>query len=114
MASDGLFELRTCRSAPGKLDSVVARIGGVGSEILVAHGGEVIGLWSAPDPDDPTTGTVVYICNFPSRAAADETWDGFHRDERWLAARAATETEGPIIVSAQSLFMIPTDLSPGN
>jgi hypothetical protein len=112
MASDGLFQLRTCRSEPGKLGSVIARIGGIGREILTKHGAEVTGLWSAPDSDDPTTGTVVYICKFASRADADAVWDAFHTDERWIEGRIASEADGPIIASSESLYMRPTDFSP--
>ena len=111
MANDRIFELRTYRSSPGNLQALSDRFRDDTIGFFAEHGIAVTGFWLAPDDADQTTGTVVYICEFESREFADAAWEAFRSDERWLSARAASEVNGPLTSSVESMFMYPTEFS---
>jgi hypothetical protein len=81
-------------------------------QLFSEHGIEVVGFWSAHDPDDATTGTLVYVCTYPSRAAADAAWKSFVDNPEWQRAKSESETDGSLTSSVESLYMDPTDFSP--
>ena len=112
MANDRMFELRTYRSSPGNLQALSSRFRDHVLSLFSEHGISVTGFWIAPDEDDVTTGTIVYICDFPSREAATAAWAGFLADQRWKSVRATSEANGPLTSSVASKFMSPTDYSP--
>jgi hypothetical protein len=109
--ADRVFELRTYRSAPGKLDALKARFRDHTLGFFADHGIDVAVFLEAADEADPTTGTLVYLCTYPSREAAATAWAAFQIDERWRAARAASEVDGPLTASVESLYCSPTDFS---
>lgn len=111
MANDRIFELRTYRSSPGNLQALSDRFRDNTIPLFAEHGIGVTGFWLAPDEADPTTGTLVYICDFANRELADAAWVAFRSDERWLSARAASEVNGPLTSSVESLFMHATEYS---
>jgi hypothetical protein len=112
MANDRIFEVRTYHSSPGNLQALSSRFRDHTVALFAEHGFGVTGLWIAPDEDDATTGTLVYILNFASREAAAAAWAEFRADERWLSARAASEIpNGTLTSSIESKFMSPTDYS---
>jgi hypothetical protein len=112
MANDRTFELRTYRSSPGNLEALSSRFREHTISLFTEHGIGITGFWIAPDEDDVTTGTLVYILDYPSRDEAATRWAAFQSDERWKAARAASEVErGPLTSSVESKFMSPTDYS---
>ncbi len=62
-------------------------------------------------PEDRAN-TLVYLLSFGSRAAADTAWAAFRADPEWIAAKAASEADGPIVDRVESVFLNPTDYSP--
>ena len=111
MATDRIFELRTYRSSPGNLQALSDRFRDNTIALFAEHGIGVTGFWLTPDEADPTTGTLVYICEFDNREVADAAWEAFRSDARWLSARAASEVNGPLTSSVESMFMHPTEYS---
>jgi hypothetical protein len=112
MTTSRAFELRTYRSAPGKLAAITARFRDHSIALFGKHGIGVVGFWSAADEDDPTTGTLVYVCAYESREAAAAAWKSFQADPDWRQAKAESERDGPIVASVESLYMEATDYSP--
>ncbi|HTX01225.1 MAG TPA: NIPSNAP family protein [Acidimicrobiales bacterium] len=112
MTTARTFELRTYHSAPGRLDDISARFRDHTMALFAKHGIEVVGFWSSAALDDPQTGTLVYVCSYESRAAADAAWASFQADPAWHEAKEESERDGPIVASIESLFMEPTDYSP--
>ncbi|MCU1491609.1 MAG: hypothetical protein JWM85_3014 [Acidimicrobiaceae bacterium] len=107
-----IFELRTYHGAPGKLEALLSRFRDHTMGLFARHGIGVVGFWSTPNPDDPSTGTLVYVCAYDSRAAADAAWAAFRDDPEWQLAKAESERDGSLTVSVESLFLEPTDFSP--
>lgn len=111
MATSRTFELRTYHSAEGRLEALSARFRDHTLALFSRHGIDVIGFWSAPATDDPTTGALVYVCAYASRPAADTAWSGFRDDPDWHRVRDESEQDGPLVTTVESLFMVATEYS---
>jgi hypothetical protein len=112
MATSRTFELRTYYAAPGKLEALLARFREHTMGLFARHGIEVVGFWVARDPADAGSGTLVYVCAYDSRAAADAAWKAFRTDPEWQAAKQESERDGVLAPTVESLYLEPTDFSP--
>jgi hypothetical protein len=103
-----IFELRTYRAAPGKLDDLHARFRNHSIGLFDKHGLEVVGFCEHGAGD----GTLVYLLAFDSRAAAAAAWEEFRTDPEWIRVRAESEQDGILTAGVDSVFMEATDYSP--
>ena len=106
-AANRVFEMRTYYTHDGKLDDLQARFRNHTTKFFEKHGMTNIGYWVPRDQPN----TLVYVLAYPSREAATKAWDGFRKDEGWIAARTASEANGPIVAKVVSVFMDPTNFS---
>ena len=111
-ASGRCFELRTYTAAPGKLDALHARFRDHTLGFFKRHGMEVVGFWVPTDPEAGAGEKLIYLLAHKSRAAADASWKAFRADPEWLAARKASEVNGPLTSKVESVFLGPADYSP--
>ena len=81
-------------------------------DLFARHRITVEGFWSAPTDGDPSTGTLVYVCSYPSRDAASAAWKGFMEDPEWARVRTESEADGPLADKVESFYMASTDYSP--
>jgi len=105
-----VFELRTYTTPEGKLDALHARFRDHTNKLFAKHGMEMIGYWT-PTDGARAKNTLIYVLAFPNRAAADKAWAAFRADRDWVAAKAASEKDGPLTTKVESVFMRPTDYS---
>jgi hypothetical protein len=103
-----VFEMRTYYCHPGRLEALNKRFREHTNRLFVKHGMELVGYWMPIDKPD----ILVYVLAYPSRAAATKAWADFRGDADWNAARKASETDGPIVLKVDSVYMSPTDYSP--
>ncbi len=103
-----VFEMRTYYCHPGRLEALNKRFREHTNGLFVKHGIELVGYWMPIDKPDILT----YVLAYPSRAAATKSWNDFRADTDWNAARKASETDGPIVLKVDSVYMSPTDYSP--
>lgn len=106
-ATTRVFELRTYTTHEGKLDDLQARFRNHTTKIFEKHGMTNVGYWVPREQPN----TLVYMLAYPSRDVATKSWDAFRKDPDWIAARTASEANGPIVVKVQSVFMDPTNFS---
>jgi hypothetical protein len=71
-----IFELRTYYAAPGKMDALNARFRDHTCKLFKKHGMEIVGFWTPTDPKEADK-KLVYILAFPSKEAADKSWNAF-------------------------------------
>ena len=102
-----VFEMRTYITHDGKLDDLQARFRNHTTKFFEKHGMTNVGYWVPRDQPN----TLVYILAYPSKDAATKAGDGFRKDEGWIAARTASEANGPIVAKVISVFMDPTNFS---
>jgi hypothetical protein len=102
-----VFEMRTYYTHDGKLDDLLARFRNHTTKLFEKHGMTNVGYWVPREQPN----TLVYVLAYPSKDAATKAWDAFRKDETWIAARTASEANGPIVVKVVSVFMDPTNFS---
>ena len=105
-----VFELRTYYAAPGKMDALNARFRDHTNRLFVKHGMTPIGYWNPTDTKDGQQ-KLIYILAYPSRAAADKSWQAFRDDPDWKKAKAESEKNGKLVDKVESVFLKPTDYS---
>ena len=104
------FEMRTYHSPPGQFDKLHARFRDHTCGLFAKHNINIVGFWVPTDPE--LSDTLVYLLSYPSREAADASWEAFRGDPDWVSAKAESEKDGPIVDKVESVFMEPTDYSP--
>jgi hypothetical protein len=102
-----VYELRTYYTHEGKLDDLQARFRNHTTKLFEKHGMTNVGYWVPREQPN----TLIYVLSYPSKDAATKAWDGFRKDEVWIAARTASEANGPIVAKVVSVFMDPTNFS---
>jgi hypothetical protein len=109
-----VYELRTYTATPGNLDKVLARFRDHTVRLFARHGMVSLGYWVTTD--NARAGAdekLVYLLAHASRAAATANWAAFRADPEWVAAKAASEANGPIVAGTpESVFLTPTAWSP--
>jgi hypothetical protein len=113
-ATPHVFELRTYKAAPGKLDALLTRFRDHTTTLFAKHGMSQFGYWLPTEPKDGAGETLIYILAHKSREAAESSFKAFRADPDWVKAKADSEVDGSLTVKdgVQSLLMAPTDFSP--
>lgn len=97
------FELRTYRAAEGKMPELQARFINHTLGLFDRYGIHSVGYWVRED--DPSL--LVYLLWHEGDPKA--SWDAFRQDPDWVAARAASEENGSLTASIESVFLDPVD-----
>ena len=106
-----VFELRTYYASPGKMKALHARFRDHTNKLFEKHGMTIIGFWNPVDPEKGEQ-TLIYLLAFPSKEAADKSWQAFRDDPEWKSAKEASEQDGKLVDKVESVFLNPTDYSP--
>ena len=106
-----VFEMRIYYANPGKMNALHARFRDHTNKLFVKHGMTLIGYWSPIDAKQAEE-KLIYILAYPSKEAGETSWDKFKKDPDWIAAKAASETNGGLVAKVEFVFMNPTDYSP--
>lgn len=107
-----VFELRTYTAAPGKLDALNARFRNHTNKLFEKHGLTIIGFWM-PMKQKEGEEKLIYILAYPSKEAADKSWQAFRDDPEWKKVVTESEKDGRLLAKApESVYMTPTDYSP--
>ena len=59
----------------------------------------------------PSNQTLTYMLVWESLAERETKWNAFAADPEWLAKRAETEADGPIVSFLSNEFLVPTKFS---
>ena len=102
-----IYELRTYRVPDGRMPDILGRFENITFAIFARHRIKVTGFWTKKEVDE-----LVYICEFESEEAQESAWLSFRADPEWVAARATTEANGPIVSEVISETIYPTSFSP--
>jgi hypothetical protein len=81
-------------AAEGRADAMRRRFcDHVATKFFPRHGIELVGVFTAPAED----GRLTYMTRFADEDARKKAWAAFGADPEWLALKAASETEGPLL-----------------
>lgn len=89
-----IYEIRVYEAVDGKADAMRRRfLDVVASKFFPKHGIELLGALTAPVED----GRLTYVTRFADEDARKAAWAAFAADQDWAAAKAASETDGPLL-----------------
>jgi len=111
MADSRIFELRTYYATPGKLPALHKRFRDHTFALFAKHGLELVAFFAPTDEPDREN-TLVYLLAFPDREHAAQSWKAFQTDPDWIAAKSASEVDGPLLDHLDSMYFEPTAESP--
>jgi hypothetical protein len=106
------YEIRTYTAAPGKLEALHARFRNHTMKIFKKHGMKVVGFWGPADKENGSENKLIYVMEFPNRAARDKAWKDFGADPEWQAAKSESEKNGRLTEKVDSVILMATDYSP--
>lgn len=104
-----LHELRIYHCLPGRLPALNKRFENVTLKLWQKHGIRQAGFWTVVI--GPSNHALYYLLQWDSLAERERIWDGFMTDPEWLAARAESEKDGPIVQRIENAILQPTGYS---
>jgi hypothetical protein len=104
-----IYEMRLYEAAPGKLPALNARFTNATLGLFARHGIVAVGFWTTYI--GPSANTLTYILAWEDLGERQRRWDAFQSDPDWIAAKGASERDGPLLVRVESIIMKPTEYS---
>ena len=104
-----IHELRIYHCAPGRLPALLKRFESVTLDLWKRHGIRQAGFWTVAIGG--SNHDLYYLLEWESLAEREQKWGAFMSDPEWVAARTASERDGPILASTENLILQPTAFS---
>jgi len=106
-----IFELRTYKTPPGKLPNLLSRFRDHTMKVFAQHGMTNFGYFVPIDDEKGAQNTLIYILAHKNVAAQEASFAAFRADPKWVTAKKASEADGSLTTSVESVLMAPTDYS---
>ena len=104
-----MYELRIYHCVPGKLPALNKRFETMTLKLFEKHGIRPVGFWTvlvgASNQD------LYYLLEWKDMAEREQRFNAFTTDPEWIAKRAESEKDGPLLASIESSFLAPTAYS---
>jgi hypothetical protein len=97
-----LYELRVYEIAPGRMPAIIARFAQTTVHYFRKHGVKPVMYL---EPVIGKNNELVYLLEWDSLAERERCWNAFMGDPGWIADRAKTEEDGPIVLSYTSTIL---------
>jgi hypothetical protein len=104
-----IYELRVYHCVPGRLPDLLKRFDTITLKLWEKHGIHQAGFWTVLVGD--SNQDLYYFLKWESLAEREKKFGAFGVDPEWLAARAKTEENGPIVASITNTLLTPTQFS---
>lgn len=104
-----IHELRIYRCLPGRLPALLKRFETVTLTIWERHGIRQAGFWTTLVGE--SNQDLHYLLAWESMAEREAKWTAFQNDPEWIAKRADSEQDGPIVGNIVNAFLQPTGFS---
>src|SRR5260221_7395148 len=105
-----IAELRIYHCVTGRLPALLKRFETTTLELWKRHGIRQAGFWTVLVGDGGNQ-DLHYLLAWESLAERETKWNKFATDPEWLAKRAESERDGPIVASIKNMFLQPTAFS---
>lgn len=104
-----IVEMRVYYCAPTRLPALLDRFRNTTLDFFKKYGIEQVGFWTTlVGPDNHA---LTYLLKWDDMAQREQRWNAFQADPEWIAKRAETEKDRPIVVRIENSFLAPTDFS---
>jgi hypothetical protein len=104
-----IYELRVYHCLPKRLPNLLKRFENVTLELWKRHGIRQAGFWTVEI--GASNHDLYYLLAWESLDERQKKWDAFQADPEWIAKRAETEKDGPIVQSISNTILNPTSFS---
>jgi hypothetical protein len=104
-----IHELRIYHCMPGRLPDLNKRFETATLALWGKHGIRQAGFWTVLV--GPNNQSLYYLLEWDSMAERERKWGAFMADPEWLAKRAETERNGPLVERVENLLLAPTAYS---
>jgi hypothetical protein len=104
-----IYELRVYHCMPGRLPALLKRFDTITLKLWEKHGIRQAGFWTVLIGESSMD--LYYLIQWESLADREKKWGAFMTDPAWLAARAETEKDGPIVAAVSNTILQPTSFS---
>ena len=104
-----IYELRVYKCIPGRLPALINRFANITLKLWEKHGIKQAGFWTTLVGESNLE--LYYLLAWESLADRDKKWNAFQADPEWLAKRAETEKDGPIVANVANQLLTPTAFS---
>ncbi len=104
-----IYEMRVYRCVPGRLPNLLQRFETVTLKLWERHGIRQAGFWTTLVGE--SNQDLTYLLAWDSLAERETKWTAFQSDPEWIAKRAETEKDGPIVANILNQILAPTSFS---
>ncbi len=104
-----IYELRVYHCVSGRLPDLIKRFDTITLPLWDKHGIKQAGFWTTLVGE--SNQDLTYFLKWESLAEREAKMAKFGADPEWLAARAKTEENGPIVATITNAFLTPTGFS---
>lgn len=104
-----IYEWRTYVAMPGRMPDLHRRFRDITRGYFEQYGIHVVAFF------EETIGAndrLQYLLRYEDLADRDRRWSAFQSDPGWIAARAETEKNGPLVARIENRILRLTDYSP--
>ncbi|MFZ4530908.1 MAG: NIPSNAP family protein [Alsobacter sp.] len=104
-----IYEQRIYRCLPGRMPALLTRFETKTLALWERHGIRQAGFWTTLVGESNLD--LTYLLAWESMAERETKWAAFMADPDWIAARTASERDGPILANVANAFLQPTAFS---
>jgi hypothetical protein len=104
-----IHELRIYHCMPGRLPALNKRFETTTLKMWEKHGIRQVGFWTVAIGG--SNHDLYYLLEWESLAERERKWAAFSSDPEWIAARAKSEEDGPILTHFTNCILQPTSYS---
>jgi hypothetical protein len=104
-----IYEMRVYRCLPGRLPALMNRFATITLKLWEKHGIKQAGFFTTVVGE--SNQDLTYFLAWESLADRDKKWAAFQSDAEWIAKRAETEKDGPIVLTIVNQLLQPTAFS---
>jgi len=104
-----IYELRIYNCVPGRMPALLKRFETITLDCFKKHGIRQAGFWTTLIGE--SNQNLFYLLAWESLAEREKKWNAFASDPEWVAKRAETERDGPIVATLSTQFLEPTAFS---
>jgi len=97
-----IYEMLVYDHEEGRADAVRERFIAEAAPRFPLHNIELVGVFV-----DTTTQRLTYLTRFPDMESRAQAWKSFKNDPDWLAVKAKSELDGPLLVKQHSTLLDP-------
>ena len=104
-----IYEMRVYRAVPGRLPALLNRFQNTTLELWKTRGIKQVGFWTTLIGESNMD--LTYMLAWESLAEREQKWNAFMADPEWIAKRAESEKDGPIVANITNTILQPTAFS---